>query len=176
MLASLLPRILGFLVIIITLALSPSIYSANADILAWADAVNNPPVLLADFIGLDVIAGFGAFIIIIGLLVSGGFFAVAGLKNRIQGAGMRDMLVVIGSVVIVIVMLTMFETVLQYFANLVAAAITASDSLGQIGFAILPIVLYVGIVAASGWAQVSTYRRVTGKSRRSARRAALAYV
>lgn len=175
MFSSLLPRIGGFMEVIMTLALSPAIYTANAAILAWTDTVNTPPVLLADFIGLDVIAGFGAFIIIIGLLVSGGFFAISGLKNRIQSFGMKDMLMLIGSVVIVIVMLTMFETVLQYFANLVSAAITAGDNLGEIGFAILPIVLYIGIVAATGWANVSTYRRVTGKSKK-AKKVALAYV
>ena len=159
-LQNLLPRIMGFLVIIITLALSPTIYSQNAAILAWTDGVNTPAVLLADFIGLEAIAGFGAFIIIFGLLVGGGMFAISGVRSRLAGATVKDMLLVVGSVIMIVVMLAMFVTVLQYVANLVAAAIADGDSIGEVGFALIPIILYVGIVAAAGWAQASTYRKL----------------
>jgi heme/copper-type cytochrome/quinol oxidase subunit 2 len=163
------PKIMGFIVIIITLALAPTIYTANADIIAWG--------VLDPFLGLEVIAGFGAFVIILGLLVSGGLFTVAGLKGKIAGAGMRDILLVVGSVVVIIVMLTMFVTVLDYVDDLITAAVGAGDTLGEVGFGIIPIVLYIGIVAAAGWAQVSTYRRVTGKGRRGSRGPSkLAYV
>ena len=161
MLQNLMPKIMGFIVIIITLALGPSIYTANAAILAWGD--------LTPFLGLEVVAGFGAFIIILGLLVSGGLFAIAGVRNQLKTASMKDILMVVGSVVVVIVMLTMFTSVLDYVDTLITAATGAGDTLGEIGFGIIPIVIYVGIVAAAGWTQVSTYKRMkTGKAAKSA--------
>jgi len=160
MLQNLMPKIMGFIVIIITLALGPAIYTANADIIAWG--------VLDPFLGLEVVAGFGAFIIILGLLVSGGLFTLAGIKGKLQAAGMKDILMVVGSVVVVIVMLTMFTSVLDYVDSLITSAIGAGDSLGEIGFGIIPIVLYVGIVAAAGWTQVATYRKLRkGSSSRS---------
>src|SRR4030042_3125010 len=133
MLNNLMPKIMGFIVIIITLALAPTIYTANADIIAWG--------VLDPFLGLEVIAGFGAFIIILGLLVSGGLFTVAGLRGKMGNVGMRDILMVVGSVVVVIVMLTMFVTILDYVDDLITSAVAAGDTLGEVGFGILPIVI-----------------------------------
>ena len=121
MLNNLMPKIMGFIVIIITLALAPTIYTANADIIAWG--------VLDPFLGLEVIAGFGAFVIILGLMVSGGLFTVAGLKGKISNAGMRDILMVVGSVVVIIVMLTMFVTILDYVDDLIVAAVAAGPPL-----------------------------------------------
>lgn len=160
MLQNLMPKIMGFIVIIITLALGPSIYTANTNIIAWGD--------LSPFLGLSVVVGFGAFIIILGLLVSGGLFTIAGLKGKIAGAGMKDILMVVGSVVVVIVMLTMFTSILDYVQTLITAAIAAGDTLGEIGFGIIPIVIYVGIIAAAGWTQVSTYKKLTNGGKRRA--------
>src|SRR4030042_7008340 len=98
MLNNLMPKIMGFIVIIITLALAPTIYTANADILLWG--------VLDPFLGLEVIAGFGAFVIILGLLVSGGLFTMAGIKGKIAGTGMRDILMVVGSGVIIFVIVS----------------------------------------------------------------------
>jgi len=164
MLTNLLPKIMGFIVIILTLALAPTIYTANADITGWVGVGD-----LDQFIGLGVVGGFGAFIIILGLLVSGGFFAVAGVKNKLAGATMKDLMMVVGSVVLIIVMLTLFVNVLDYVDTLIQAAIAESDSLGEIGFGILPLVLYVGIISLAGWGQVSTYRKLRrgGRSSRS---------
>jgi heme/copper-type cytochrome/quinol oxidase subunit 2 len=158
-LQNLMPRIMGFIVIILTLALGPSIYTANATILAWG--------VLDPFIGLEVVAGFGAFIIILGLLISGGLFTVAGIRGRLASAGMNDILLVVGAVIVVIVMLTMFTNILDWCDDLITAAIAEGDTLGEIGFGIIPIVIYVGIIAAAGWAQVHTYRRMRkgGKSK-----------
>ena len=153
MLQNLLPRIMGFLVIIITLALGPAIYTANLAIVNYAGGLDQ-------FLGLGVVAGFGAFIIILGLLVSGGLCAIAGVKGQLQGAGMKDILMVVGSVVVVIVMLTMFVKVLDYVAALISAATDAGDSLGEVGFGIIPIIIYVGIVATAGWVQVHEYRKM----------------
>ncbi len=157
MLQSLMPKIMGFIVMILTLALGPSIYTANANILAWG--------VLDPFIGLEVVAGFGAFIIILGLLISGGLFTIAGLKGRLSSAGMKDILMVVGAVIVVIVMLTMFTNILDYVDDLITAAIAEGDTLGEIGFGIIPIVIYVGIISVAGWAHVSTYRKLRkGKS------------
>lgn len=169
MLSNLMPKIMGFIVIIITLALAPTIYTANGNIILWGD--------LTPFLGLEVIAGFGAFIIILGLLVSGGLFTIAGLKGKMGSVGMRDILAVVGSVIVIIVMLTMFVTILDYVGDLITAAVAAGDTLGEVGFGIIPIVLYIGVVAAAGWTQVSTYRRVTGKGRKGSKSPSrLAYV
>jgi len=160
------PKIMGFIVIIITLALGPAIYAANTAIVAWTSTGGGGDI--TEFLGMGVVAGFGAFIIILGLLISGGMFTIAGLKNQLKGAGMKDILMVVGSVVIVIVMLTMFPTILDYVDQLIQAAITAGDTLGQVGFSIIPIVIYVGILAGAGWTQVSEYKKMKkGTSKRA---------
>lgn len=164
MVSNLMPKIMGFIVIIITLALGPAIYTANAAILTWGD--------LTPFLGLEVVAGFGAFIIILGLLVSGGMFSIAGLKGRLAGAGIKDILMVVGSVVVIIVMLTMFTSILDYVDSLITAAISAGDSLGEVGFGIIPVVLYIGVIAAAGWTQASEYRKLSkGSSKKDSKNA-----
>lgn len=160
---------MGFLVIIITLALAPTIYTSNAAVLSYSDTVTG--LTDADFVGLTAVAGFGAFIIIFGLLTSGGIFAVAGVQGKLANTSVADMLKVIGSVIVIILMLALFTSLLDYVAALVDAADTASDTIGETGFGIIPIVIYVGILASAGWAQVSAYRKARGggRSRRGSR-------
>jgi hypothetical protein len=166
----LLPRIMGFLVIILTLALGPTIYTANTTIMEYDSAGTG----LAPFIGMEVTAGFGAFIIIFGLLVSGGIFSIAGLKNKMVNAGIKDLLLVIGSVIIVIVMLSMFPTILEYTGEMITAATTAGDTIGEVGFGLIPVVIYVGVLALATAGQIRTYRKSTNASKASTK--TLAYV
>ena len=152
-----------FIAIIVTLALAPYIYTANSAIIGWGD--------LTPFLGLEVVAGFGAFIIILGLLVQGGFFAF-----KATTGGMRDILQVVGTVVVILVILNIFPTILDYMDDLITAAQGAGDSLGEVGFGILPVVLYLGVIVAATWSGVSTYRRVRRGGRGSKRASRIAYV
>lgn len=170
MLKGLMPRIMGFIVIIITLALGPAIYTANLGITGWTTTITGTPAggTIAQFLGLSVVAGFGAFIVILGLLIAGGIFAVSGIQGKLANAGMGDILKVVGSVVVIIVMFTLFPSIMNYCDQLIVAAKKASDSLGEIGFGIIPIVIYVGVIAAAGWSEVSAYKHSRkGGSRRS---------
>jgi len=154
---SLFAKILGFLVIIITLALAPSIVTANTAIVESGN-------LTASMIGMSVIGGFGAPLIILGLLVSGGVFAIAGIRGQLAGANMKDLFAVIGSVVVVIVLLSMFPNILDY----VKALIDASSGFAVTIYGILPLLIYLGIIAGAGWIQVRAYRRMRkggGRSR-----------
>ncbi len=162
MLTGLIPKIFGFLVIVVTLAMAPSINTANAVIVA-----DN----LTNLIGMSVLAGFGAPLIIIGLLVSGGFFAVAGIRGQMQGASMRDMFNVIGSVVIAIVALTFMDTIIDY----VNALIGATTGFALVLYGIIPLVTYLGIIAGVAWTSVSAYRSGKGKGRGSRKGAHRAY-
>lgn len=146
-------KIMGFLTIILTLALSPTIYTQNAEILAFAGGLDS-------FVGMEVVAGFGAFIIIFGLLVSGGIFAIAGLQGKFQGAGTRDLLSVVGTVIMIVIVLAMFTNILTYCQDLIDAAVLAADTIGEVGFGLIPVVIYCGILAVSGWSHVATYRRL----------------
>ena len=151
----LMPKILGFLVIIITLALAPTINTANAAVVAHAN--------LSNMIGMSAISGFGAPLIILGLLVSGGIFAVGGTRGALAGAKISDLMGVIGSVVVLIVVLTMFESVMDYVTTLAT---------GVTGFAftiytLIPIILYIGIIAMAGWTQVKAYRSARGRRKSS---------
>jgi hypothetical protein len=156
-LQSLFPRIMGFLVIIITLALAPQIVLSNN---AIADYTH-----LANFTGMEAMSSFGAPLIILGLLVSGGIFAIAGLKGRLAGAGVKDMLGVIGSVIIIIIALSFFLSILGYCYTLLTAS---SGDFGGVIYGIIPLIIYVGIIAGAGWFQVQTYRKLRkgGGSRR----------
>ena len=143
------PKILGFLVIIITLALAPTINTANATIVAGN---------LTNLIGMTAISAFGAPLIILGLLVSGGIFAVAGTKGILGGASVSDLLSVVGSVVVLIVVLTMFDSVMTYTGTLY----DASSGFARVIYSIIPIIIYIGIIAMAGWTQVRAYRRARG--------------
>jgi hypothetical protein len=151
---SLFGRIMGFVMIIITLALAPTIQTANDAIIA---------ANLTDLTGMTAVSAFGAPLIILGLLVSGGLFAVAGVRGRLQGASMGDMLSVIGSVVLVIVSLSLFTSIITYSNALRDAAPTG---IGDVIYAVVPLIIYIGVIAAAGYTQVRAYRR-TRRSRAS---------
>ena len=154
-LSQLFPRIMGFLVIIITLALATSINTANAAIVA-----DN----LTNLIGMAVVASFGAPLIIFGLLAIGGVFAWAGTTGKLQNTSMSDLLGVIGSVIIVIVALTFMDTMIDYVNTL----IDSSTGFGLVLYGVIPLIIYLGIIAGAGWKAVSTLRRGRKSSRRSA--------
>ncbi len=156
---NLLPKILGWIVIIITLALGPTIYTSNSAITGHASVDN--------MTALATVAGFGAFVIIFGLLVSGGMMAIAGAKGG--AAGRTDMISVIGSVILIVISLSLMASVITYVELLYAAAITASDTLGEVGFALIPVILYSGIVFGVGFTQARTIRRMRSSRRRSNR-------
>jgi hypothetical protein len=156
---SLLPKILGFLIIILTLALGPTIYTSNGDIILWG--------VLDPFIGLEVTVGFGAFIIIFSLLISGGIFAIAGMRGKLANTTVYDLLKVIASVIVIIVMLAIFPSILDYCDDLITAAIAAGDNIGEVGFGLVPIIVYVGVLATATASNVMTYRKLKGGSSKS---------
>ena len=145
-------RIMGFVMIIITLALAPTIATSNATIEA-ANLTNLP--------GMTAISAFGAPLIMIGLLFGGGFFAVAGVKGKMAGASMADLFSIIGSVVLVIVSLSLFATVITYVNTLIGSE---PVGFGGVVYGIVPLMIYIGIIAAAAYTQVRAYRR--GKKRR----------
>jgi len=157
-LSGLLPKIMGFLVIIITLALAPTINTANAVIVG-----DN----LTNLIGMSVVADFGAPLIVFGLLAIGGAFAMAGVRGKLSNTSTSDLLGVVGSVIVVIIALTFMDDIITY----VNALIDASDGFAITLYGIIPLVIYLGIVAGAGWKAVSTLR----KGRKSARKSAVGY-
>lgn len=162
-LSGLFGKIMGFLVIIITLALAPQINTANTAITGSGN--------LTGLLGMSTVGSFGAPIIILGLLVSGGIFALAGIKGQLGGASARDLFEVVGSVIVIIVMLTLFIDVIDYTHALYVAA----TGFAQTIYSIIPLIIYIGILAAAGWAQVSTYRRTRkGKKGKKGQSAATA--
>lgn len=135
---NLLPKILGWLVVIITLALAPTINTSNTAVdAAWAAATNN-----ATMIGMDAVLDFGAPLMIIGLLFAG---TLLGL-GKIGDGTIKGMMSVIGAIVLVIVALSLFESVIDYVDTL----ITASTGFAQTVYGIIPIILYVAIIASAG--------------------------
>ena len=154
-LKSLFGRIMGFVMIIVTLALAPTIASSNASI----ETAN-----LTNLTGMTAISAFGAPLIILGLLLGGGLFAAAGIRGRLQGASLGDMISVIGSVVLVIVSLSLFTSVITYTNTLIAPA---ASGFGDVVYGIIPLVIYLGVIAAAGYTQVRAYRRATKGHRKS---------
>lgn len=143
-------RIMGFVMIIVTLALAPTIQTSNATI----EAAN-----LTNLTGMTAVSGFGAPLIILGLLVGGGLFAAAGVRGRLKGASLGDMLTVIGSVVLVIVSLSLFESVITYTNTLIAPA---ASGFGDVVYGIIPLIIYIGVIAAAGYTQYRAYKKGTG--------------
>lgn len=146
-------KIMGFLVIIITLALAPSINTANATV-----AAGN----LTNLIGMTVVTEFGAPLIVLGLLVVGGVFVWKGTAGR----GMSDLMSTIGLVIVAIVGLTFMDSIVDYTNTLIAASSGFATTL----YGIIPLVVYLGIIASVGW---TGYRAYSG-SKKSKKAAAFA--
>src|SRR3972149_5137542 len=146
MLTGLFGRIMGYIVIVITLALAPSISTANLDI------VNH--VSVANMTGMSVVGDFGAPLIILGLLVAGGAFAIAGSKGKLT-ANTSDLLKVVGAVIVVIVALTFMPTIMDYVEDLIDVA---GGGFAQVIYAIIPLVLYLGVIVNAGWQTVETLK------------------
>jgi hypothetical protein len=154
MLGNLFSKIMGFILIIVTLALAPSIVTTNAAVAAHANVTSGV------LIGMSVIAAFGAPLIILGLLVMGGVFAVAGVKGQIN-ASAGDLMKVVGATIVAIVALTFMSTICTYVANLMGYY-TLGTEFARTIFAIIPLVIYLGIIVSTGWAVGSTYKKVKG--------------
>jgi hypothetical protein len=135
---NLVPKILGWVVVIVALALAPTINTTNTAIdTAVAAATNNTTM-----IGMGTVVDFGAPIIIISILFSGALMVM----GKVGDGTTKSLLDVVGVVVIVIVALSMFVSVIDYVDTL----ITASTGFAQTVYGVIPIILYVGIVAGSG--------------------------
>ncbi len=148
--SKLINKIFGFLVIIITLALAPSINTANTTV-----ASGN----LTNLTGMSVVTEFGAPLIVIGLLAVGGIFAWKGT----QGSSMKEIMGTISLVIVAIVGLTFMSNIVTYTNTLIDASTGFATTL----YGIIPLVVYLGIVASVGYAG---YRGWKGskKSKKSA--------
>ncbi len=161
MLQRLIPSIIGWLVVVITLALAPTIETYNGYVTGNVSGATNA----AYMIGMTAIDDFGGFIMIMSLLVSGGLFAVGGMKNK--NTSVSDMLQVIGAIIITIVALAMFSgSVIGYLDSL----ITAGTGFAKTAYGIFTILIYISIIAGAG--TFTAVKAIKGgrKSRRSTSR------
>lgn len=160
-LGKLVPAILGWLVVVITLALAPTIESYNAFVTSNVSGATNA----AYMIGMTAIDDFGGFLMIMMLLVSGGLFAVTGMKMKNYTVG--DMLSVIGAVIISVIALAMFSgSVIGY----IDALITAGTGFAKTAYGILTIIIYITIIAGAGaFTAAKTYRKYRRSSRSTSR-------
>ena len=158
----LVPGIMGWLVVVITLALAPTIETYNGYVTANVAAATNASYML----GMTAIDDFGGFLIIFGLLMSGGFFAVTGMRNKNTSVG--DMIGVIAAVILTIISMAMLSSsVIGYVDEL----ITAGTGFAQTAYGILTIILYIGIISgATIYTGAKAYRKRSSRSNRSSGR------
>ena len=140
MMGRLVPSIMGWLVIVIVLALAPTIETYNGYVTGNVAAATNATYML----GMTAIDDFAGFLMIIGLLVAGGLFAVGTVKAKDTTVG--DMLGVIGSVIIAVIALAMFSGSIIGYIN---ALITAGTGFAKTAYGILPIMIYLGIISGA---------------------------
>lgn len=163
MFQNLVPKIMGWVQVVITLALAPTITTYNTAVTTnVTDATNK-----AYMIGMTAIDDFGAFIIIMGLLVTGGLFGVSAMRGGNKGASVRDMLGIIGAVIVTIVALAIFSgSVIGYIDDL----ITASSGFAKTAFGILTVIIYVGIIGSASVFSYMSYRKSKKGSKKSSAR------
>jgi hypothetical protein len=153
-LGGLMSKIFGFLVIIITLALAPSINTANAAI----SAAN-----ITNCIGVSAIDDFAAPLIVLGLLAVGGIFAWKGTNNQ----GMKDILGVVSLVIVAIVGLTFMTNIITYTNTL----IDASTGFATTIYGMIPLLVYITVIASVG---VAGYKGWKGSGKKGKKAAAFA--
>jgi hypothetical protein len=144
--------LLGLLTIVVTLAIAPSIATANA-------AVAISGNLTADMIGMAVVVTFGAPLAILGLLAMGGLFIGGSWKGTV---GMKDMLQVIFTAIIVIVGLTFMLSILDYTVALIAAG---SGGFETTLYGIIPLLVYLAIIGITGFGVAKGVKSVKGKKK-----------
>ena len=162
-------KVMGFILMIIILALAPSIITANTAIGAHAN--------ITQATALSTVDDFGPPIMILALLATSGFFAYSGMKNRLKGASMKQMLSVVGIVIVAIIGLTLFETILTYVAALIyaSAPVTQVGNFGVVIYKILPLMLYLAIVAGAAGYGAVTYRKMSKRSKKAKTASAYGY-
>ena len=163
-LKNILPKVLGFIGIVITLALAPSIYTANLSVVNYGGGSG-----LTNFIGMDAIAPYGGFLLILGILIAQGLFQVAGYGGG-KAEGWKDLFMSVGIVIAVIILLNVFvSAVLPAFTDLIASASAASDDIGETVFGVLPIIIYLGVIlsAIAGQGGKAVYNRLKGGKKKS---------
>ncbi len=161
MLQNLIPKVFGWLVIIITLALAPQINTGVTNVTTNVTAATNASLM----IGMTAVDDFAAPIIILGLLFTGGLLGMAGVKGSLAGAGIKDMFEVIGAVVLTVISLAMFSgSAIGYIDDL----IDASTGFAQTIYGVIPIVLFIAIIGGATAYGVYKYRTLRKGKRRGA--------
>jgi hypothetical protein len=147
--------IMFFLVVVIVLALAPTINTANTTAYAaWGAASAN-----ASMIGLGVVMPFGAPLMILSIMVGFGLLSF-GMK---QGIGIKDIMAAIGITIAVIVALTFFTSIIGYVNTL----LTGATGIALVIYGIIPLAIYIGIIASAGTFGIVKYARAR-KGKKSA--------
>jgi len=156
-LKKLVPSILGWLNVVVVLALAPTIETYNGHVTTNVAAATNSSYM----IGMTAIDDFAGFLMILVLLVGAGVFAVGGMRNK--NYTVSDMLTSIGSIIVSIVALAMFSgSIISYIDSL----ITAGSGFAKTAYGIIPIILYITIIAGAGIVQAVKGAR-SGRKRTS---------
>ena len=141
MLRDLVPAIIGWIVVIIILSMSPTIAGYNTAITTNVTAAVNATSMVA----MSTITPFGGFLIIITLLLSTGVFAFAASKTKSAGTG--DLIAMVGTLIIVIFTLSIYGgTLVGSFDALITAG---SAGMEKTVYGFFPILTYVAILAAT---------------------------
>ncbi len=156
---SLLTKIFGFVGILIVLGLGPSVQTANSAITSGN---------ITNLIAMDAIVPFGAPILIIALLVGSGLLAFWGTKGATSGLGMASILGTVFAVVVALFALKIDPTINDKFNAMIdAAGGVAGGDIGVIVYQILPLVVYLiilaGCIAPTGISVYKTYKARKGK-------------
>ena len=160
-------RLMGFIVIGVTIIMSATIYTANAGITS---------ANLTNITALSDIAGFGPLIMILGLLFTGGMLTYASFSSPNSKIGKVDIRLTVGSVVLLIAVLSVFPgLIISGINNLIGEAIDAGDTDYITVYGLIPTIIYVVVIGGTGAAQVIGYKRIrkagrSGGSRSPARR------
>ncbi len=135
----LLPRIFSFLGIIITMGFAAPIYTANSNV-GSTNASN-----ITNMMGMDVLTGFGGFLLVLGVLLTAGIMQLA--QGTTQNVGVASLLKGIGPAILVTILLGFMNTYLAGVNDLIQAAINDSDTNGQWIFGLFGLLGYLGIIA-----------------------------
>jgi hypothetical protein len=151
MLGRLIPTVMAWLGVVVTLALAPQIETYNGYVTTNVSAAVNS----ASMIGMTAIDDFGGFIMVMLLLVGTGLFAFAATKMK--NLTIQDIISNIGAVIIAIIILAFFSgSVIGYYD----ALITAGSGVAQTFYGVMTTLTYVIIIGGGGgWNVYKAYRK-----------------
>jgi hypothetical protein len=152
-----LPLILFFITVLLIVSLAPQVQTANST----AYATYNGSTEKASMIGLGVIMPWGDILILLSIMVSAGLLT---MQLKQGGFNLSTVMGPVFVIISVVFALSFFDSIITSFNTLIAGT---TNSGAKIFYGLVLLMIYLGIIGASGGYQAYQYVKNKKKGNKS---------